>query len=226
MPSGYPSHDQDPDEEGEIKSIFHPSSFITQILFKAIVIGMFYLKGLLIGLTSNLIYMELLFIFIVVDFWMTKNVNGRQMLGVRWYFGDDEYGVERFKFETRINEDYVSTTTSKLFWLLQLGYVVIPIIHLVTIIIISPNLQRIVLPDVLFPLSPGAYQCSHVGGRRLQFLLLLEGFVSGGRAQDGAEEEIRFGLLTEDGPEFNCVLSLIYGLVCASIFNSVKYHYH
>ena len=62
-------------------------------MFKAIVLGMFYLKGLLQGLTSRLIYMELLFIFIVVDFWMTKNIIGRQMLGIRWYFGDDEYGV-------------------------------------------------------------------------------------------------------------------------------------
>ena len=59
---------------------------------------MFYMKGMFEGLTSPIIYLELIFVFMVVDFWMTKNITGRQMLGVRWYFGDDEYGVERFKF--------------------------------------------------------------------------------------------------------------------------------
>lgn len=41
---------------------------------------------------------ELIVIFIVIDFWMTKNINGRKMIGIRWFFENDQYGVERFKF--------------------------------------------------------------------------------------------------------------------------------
>jgi hypothetical protein len=41
---------------------------------------------------------ELIAIFVVIDFWFTKNVSGKMMLGVRWYFQNDEYGTEKFMF--------------------------------------------------------------------------------------------------------------------------------
>lgn len=46
---------------------------------------------------------ELVVFFIIVDFWFTKNYNGRKLLGLRWYFSLDKYGNERFFYETRIN---------------------------------------------------------------------------------------------------------------------------
>lgn len=50
------------------------------------------------AMLTEQIVIELILIFIVVDFWFTKNINGRKMLGLRWEFGEDEYGVERFKY--------------------------------------------------------------------------------------------------------------------------------
>lgn len=41
---------------------------------------------------------------IIVDFWFTKNVLGRGLIGLRWFFGEDENGVERFMYEARINK--------------------------------------------------------------------------------------------------------------------------
>jgi hypothetical protein len=41
---------------------------------------------------------ELIVIFVVIDFWLTKNVTARKMIGLRWFFENDQYGVERFKF--------------------------------------------------------------------------------------------------------------------------------
>ena len=97
---------------------------------------------------TDLLVVELIFLFIVFDFWTTKNINGRRMIGVRWFFDDDEYGVERFKVECRINDEYVGGVNSKLFWLVLAAYIVLPVIFLITTFIIAPNLQRIVILDV------------------------------------------------------------------------------
>ena len=71
------------------------------------------------------------------------------MIGIRWFFDDDEFGVERFKIECRANDIYVGGASSKLFWLVQAAYLVLPIIFLITTFIIAPNLQRINLLDVI-----------------------------------------------------------------------------
>ena len=41
---------------------------------------------------------ELIAIFAVFDFWFTKNINGRRMIGIKWYFENDRSGVEKFTF--------------------------------------------------------------------------------------------------------------------------------
>ncbi len=71
---------------------------MTHIVFKAIPIGLLLLKGALQTITGKILIIELILIFIVIDFWLTKNVTGRRMIGLRWSFDDDQYGVERFKF--------------------------------------------------------------------------------------------------------------------------------
>jgi len=42
---------------------------------------------------SNVVIYELIAIAVVLDFWFTKNITGKKMLGVRWYFENDEYGT-------------------------------------------------------------------------------------------------------------------------------------
>jgi hypothetical protein len=117
-------------------------------VFKALSIGLFLLKNLISKVVGKLITIEVILIFIVIDFWLTKNVSGRKMIGTRWSFGEDEYGVERFKFESRINEEYVSSTSKKLFWIIQGLYVLIPLFYLVFSILFRPGLGRVHLEDV------------------------------------------------------------------------------
>lgn len=80
---------------------------------------------------------ELFLLALVVDFWLTKNIVGRKMIGLRWSFDDDQYGIERFKFEGRLNdEEYVSSLGKKLFWIIQTVYLIIPFLFLVVYIFI------------------------------------------------------------------------------------------
>jgi hypothetical protein len=67
-------------------------------------------------------------IFAVVDFWFTKNVNGKRLLSLRWFFDDDEYGTEKFMFECRANDEYLSFVWGKLFWVVQFLYTILPFI--------------------------------------------------------------------------------------------------
>lgn len=90
-----------------------------------------------------LVTSQLTAVFVVVDFWYTKNVNGRRLLGLRWFFGEDEFAVERFGFESRINEEYNNVIYMKLFWIIQVVYLIIPIVDITTTIIISPNIYRV-----------------------------------------------------------------------------------
>ena len=67
----------------------------------------------------------------VLDFWLTKNFIGKRLLGLRWYFDVDEYGVEKFFFECRANDAYVSFSWGKLFWIIQALYTVAPLLFMV-----------------------------------------------------------------------------------------------
>lgn len=81
---------------------------------------------------------ELFLLSLVLDFWLTKNVVGRRMLGLRWSFDDDQYGIERFKFEGRVNEEEcVSSMGKKLFWIIQVVYMVIPFLFLLIYIFVE-----------------------------------------------------------------------------------------
>lgn len=73
---------------------------------------------------------ELVVFFIIVDFWFTKNYNGRKLLGLRWYFSLDKYGNERFFYETRINEEFINQLSFRTFWFIQFAYIGYPVVHI------------------------------------------------------------------------------------------------
>jgi hypothetical protein len=67
-------------------------------MLKAVVLTLYMMIGYMKKLIGEDPTEELIIIFVVIDFWVTKNVNGRKMIGIRWFFENDQYGVERFKF--------------------------------------------------------------------------------------------------------------------------------
>jgi len=56
------------------------------VAMKAIVLGLFIMRVALDLIFSSLLVNELIAIFVVVDFWLTKNVIGKKMIGIRWFF--------------------------------------------------------------------------------------------------------------------------------------------
>lgn len=54
---------------------------------------LFLFRGLFTTMFSGLVINEFIAIFVVIDFWFTKNVNGKRLLSLRWFFDDDEFGT-------------------------------------------------------------------------------------------------------------------------------------
>jgi len=52
----------------------------------------FLFRGMFTTLFNGLVLNEMMVVFVVLDFWLTKNFNGKRLLGIRWYFDVDEYG--------------------------------------------------------------------------------------------------------------------------------------
>lgn len=92
-------------------------AFLPHFILKAVVLTLYLFSGQITSLINNEPTYELISIFLVVDFWVTKNINGRKMIGIRWFFENDEYGVERFKFECRANPELTSSVNARLFWI-------------------------------------------------------------------------------------------------------------
>lgn len=69
-----------------MRPVEYGSIFILHVVLKAIPLGLLLLKGLFVPLLGKTIIIELILIFVVLDFWFTKNINGRKMTGLRWAF--------------------------------------------------------------------------------------------------------------------------------------------
>ena len=67
--------------------------FIIHCITKGIVIVLFLFRGLFSTLFNGLVLNELMVVFAVLDFWVTKNFTGKRLLGIRWYFDVDEHGT-------------------------------------------------------------------------------------------------------------------------------------
>lgn len=65
------------------------TAFFTHIIFKGIVMVLFYFEEIFDELITELGTDELTVLFVIVDFWFTKNVNGRRLIGLRWFFAED-----------------------------------------------------------------------------------------------------------------------------------------
>lgn len=74
------------------------TGFLTHVILKAVVFVLFLFRGMFSTLFNGLVLNEMIVVFAVLDFWTTKNFNGKRLLGIRWYFDVDEHGTEKFFF--------------------------------------------------------------------------------------------------------------------------------
>jgi hypothetical protein len=60
--------------------------FILHAVLKGLLVVMFLFRGIFVNMFNSLVINELIAVFAVIDFWFTKNVNGKKLVGLRWFF--------------------------------------------------------------------------------------------------------------------------------------------
>lgn len=93
----------------------HPGICFFHLVFK--VVGVFCYIFLGIIVTDNLVNFLLNFVCIVFDFWITKNVSGRYLVGLRWWTDvDEDTGEEEWYYESYDYNITFSSIDSSVFW--------------------------------------------------------------------------------------------------------------
>lgn len=77
------SEQNNPPEAGAVQ---YGSTFMVHAIFKIIPVGLMFFRNFFTGLFGKIVLIELVLLFVVLDFWLTKNVTGKKMLGIRWAF--------------------------------------------------------------------------------------------------------------------------------------------
>lgn len=86
------------------------------LLFKTAALLVYMLSGTLIpgAYVFTFVVVTLLSAF---DFWTSKNVSGRLLVGLRWWNFIDERGASHWRFESYEDQRFVHPTDSNAFWL-------------------------------------------------------------------------------------------------------------
>eukprot|EP01127_Copromyxa_protea_P008016 TRINITY_DN1823_c0_g1_i2.p2 TRINITY_DN1823_c0_g1~~TRINITY_DN1823_c0_g1_i2.p2 ORF type:complete len:206 (-),score=51.69 TRINITY_DN1823_c0_g1_i2:50-667(-) len=114
--------------EVEVQAPSHPFVVAFHLLFKILALTI-YLFGLFVmeGRVSSPFVITFIIsaIFLALDFWVTKNVSGRLLVGLRWWNDIKEDGSNVWVFESLEKEAIINPIESKIFWV---ALIVFPIV--------------------------------------------------------------------------------------------------
>ena len=108
------------EEEGTVQTILrkssHPTVAVFHVGFKIAAIVSYLLLGLI---TQNFVIQFVVTVTLLsFDFWTTKNVTGRLLVGLRWWHEvDEEDGItQRWRFETVEDRENLNVVDDRIFW--------------------------------------------------------------------------------------------------------------
>lgn len=101
----------------------HPIAVIFHIAWKLGAALCYLFGGLLasvLSVTNTMIPIIICVVFLAFDFWTTKNVSGRLLVGLRWWNDVKPDGTNEWVFESQENSTLINPYESKLFWIVLL----------------------------------------------------------------------------------------------------------
>ena len=168
--AGSESEGADEEEGRRCCTCAHPVATFFHLFFKALAIAMYLFLYLVIkNFVVSFVFITLCLAF---DFWTTKNVTGRLMVGLRWWNEVHEDGKSVWRFESLPDKDKgrLDPVESMIFW----GAVVLePAVWIVCVVLallsIPPKVEWAVLVFIALVLScvnfAGYVKCAR-GARR------------------------------------------------------------
>ncbi|WWC66169.1 uncharacterized protein I206_100070 [Kwoniella pini CBS 10737] len=138
-------------EEGGIRGILkassHPMSLLFLYFFRSAAIAVYVLCGLF---TDNYVLsIVVVVVLLSLDFWNTRNVAGRTLVGLRYWNEVDEEGESSWVFESRDPSRPANVIDAKMFWIALYSY---PIGWLALLIVSLLKFNVSFLPIVLLAL--------------------------------------------------------------------------
>jgi hypothetical protein len=139
----------------------HPCVITWDLILKIAPIALYIVASFLPN--SLIIRLSCITILAAIDFWFTKNISGRVLVGLRWGRVVHEDGEEEFIYETKRNELKNNPVDSKFFWGLLAVSFVIWLVFLFFNILALTNLMIILIPVSLLGCNLYSfYKCSKV----------------------------------------------------------------
>lgn len=144
-----------------LKKSAHPCLITCDIIFKTSPIVLYFIAAILPN--SLVIRLTTITIISSIDFWFTKNILGRTLVGLRWGRIVHEDGKEEFIYETKRNENKNNAVDSKFFWgLLGICFLIWFVLLFFNILNLT-NLMIILIPLCLIGFNLYSfYKCSKV----------------------------------------------------------------
>jgi len=147
----------------------HKSAQMAHIAFKSLAV-LTYIFGNLV--TSGFVFLFVICVlFLSFDFWTTKNISGRLLVGLRWWNEVKEDGSNVWIFESRPSNRIVHPTDSRTFWM---GLYISPIAWLLLALgaLFSFNFQWLLVVIVALLLNGanciGYWKCERDAKKKLQ----------------------------------------------------------
>ncbi|GMK54135.1 hypothetical protein CspeluHIS016_0107210 [Cutaneotrichosporon spelunceum] len=137
---------------GILKASSHPAALFTLYLFRSAAIAVYVLCGLF---TDNYVLsITVVVVLLSLDFWNTRNVAGRTLVGLRYWNEVDDEGESAWVFESRDPSQPANPIDAKMFWIAlyayPLGWIALLI---VSILKFNISFLPIVLLALVFNLS-------------------------------------------------------------------------
>ncbi|CED84897.1 golgi apparatus membrane protein tvp23 [Phaffia rhodozyma] len=150
--SGSEGNNGDEGIVGMIKRSSHPMALLSLYFFRSAAITVYVLCGLF---TDNYVLsIVLVVVLLSMDFWVTRNVAGRTLVGLRYWNQVDEDGESSWVFESRDPSVASNAVDSKLFWTALYVYPVgWAVLFFVSLLKFSVSFLPIVALALVFNLS-------------------------------------------------------------------------
>ena len=104
----------------------HPLALIFHILWKLGASLCYLFGGLLATIfkvnEKNLVPIIVCVVFLAFDFWTTKNVSGRLLVGLRWWNDVKPDGTNEWVFESHEDKTLINPYESKVFWIVLIVF--------------------------------------------------------------------------------------------------------
>lgn len=116
--AGVPGVVEEEQQDNAVVALFknssHPVTSLFHVLFKTGAL-LIYLFGGVIGLSFVNMFIVVV-LLLAFDFWTVKNVTGRLMVGLRWWWEETEDGTNMTRYESNENPGSVSRSDYVIFW--------------------------------------------------------------------------------------------------------------